>query len=255
MERTPLSDIIPRPEHLADEANRSVADALRLLHQAHQTNDETALTAAAQASDILQRAHSVTGGLRIMADRRTGELIRTLNPDDTTLNRSGINPTKRTHYTQISLAFPEDHSAIEHIRVMVANGKDVSPTGAKKLVPRVEKPERASYVNGQYVAPSITVEVARTLAGELGEDFSEFLVHSINDALKDLPERQARAWLMRHGITEDGAQGDTWTFDAIGMEWGKTREYAQTLYWQADRAVARAGWRDALHALKEQLRN
>lgn len=202
-----------------------------------------ALTAANHGIDIRNEAAE----LHLRAERRLGELLlEIVSYGNTSSIPEGIT-RQRASRAQRLARIPLDHfnNFIESTR---SEQKELSQRGALQLLPVTPREERKNIAD-TYTAPAIDVQLARELGLNVSDELAEIIVTSIHKALNEMENpRHAFVWAKYHGIQDDGTIGERWAFPGIAAMLGKSREYAESLYYRASHHVR---GRIAVEALNE----
>jgi hypothetical protein len=209
----------------------------------------------AEFADKSIGAQNAFARIGIFAERKVGEQLAILPADEykqasATLRRSGWESHRIQRAERLALVplFEVD----DYLATATADGNTVTIKTAQKLAPKRNREERANFTNA-YTAPPIDVEIARELGLATSDHLADVIAGSINRALENIGARYAFAWTKYHGITEEGTLGDSWTFEGIGEAiGGKSREYAESLYYRASHHVRGQIAMTALHLLQEQ---
>lgn len=210
-----------------------------------------------------QRIQNEAAALKLRAERKAGQLIDEVVPDtpgrrdeDTpTFETLGLQPEQGRRLRKIASI---DQDAFEqYLEDAYIRGDEITRAGVLRLIPAKPRQYVAPF---EFVAPSVTEEIAQQIAGYQADELAELIAASIELALHRMVEngqkRQAAIWTKRHGITPEGEVGEPWTFAAIALtipnEAGEpsTREYIENQYYRAHASVMSQLASDALHHLK-----
>lgn len=137
----------------------------------------------------------------------------------------------------------------------LAAGRELTMTAALKLAPVKQRTPRSGIAQS-YTAPPIDVQIAREFGLEASDERVELITRAIQSALESMTNpRHAFVWARYHGIEDDGMMGDRWTYAAIAVQMGCSREYVESLYYRASHhvlsrvsAAALNAWTTAMHA-------
>jgi len=204
-------------------------------------NQSRALAAAVRAANIGLEAQNEAARLRLTAERKLGRL---LTNTDTNANQhageglpEGISRSRSSRAQK--LAAISDSEWESWTANTLAAEKELTYSAALRIAPVRPREERKAIAD-TYAAPPIDVTLARELGLGAADDRADLLTAAIHEALTELTQsnpRHAYVWAKYHGIGEDGTLGDSWTFDAIAMVNGWSREYVGSLYYRASHHV------------------
>jgi hypothetical protein len=202
-------------------------------------------------ADRLQRIQNESAALKLQAERTAA--IRASSGD--TIDPSIASPARQKRIAKLA-AVPttlfDDYLTNAYTR-----GDEITRNAVLRLAP--VKP-RATISAVEFVAPSVTEQIATEIAGDMGEGLAELVAASFSIGLHELAERertrQAFIWSKYHGITDTGEQGQRWSYAGIAKMIPNasgnpvSREFVEHQYY---RAHSWMGWRvasDALHHLR-----
>lgn len=214
------------------------------------THPDTATDHVAYA-DRLQRIQNEAAALKLHSERRAAVLANqgdTISPDIASPARQ----KRIAKLANVPTSLFDDYIANAYTR-----GDEITRNAVLRLAP--VKP-RTTISAIEFAAPSITEEIALSVAGEQGEELAELIAASLEVGLHELVEqdriRQAFIWSKYHGISTDGEQGQRWSFAGISQMVPNangnpvSREYVEHQYYRAHAWMMARVASDALHHLR-----
>lgn len=213
------------------EAVDNAGDAALLADQSR------AISAAVRAANISREAQNEAARLHLTAERKLGELLGPAvigNNDPLPEGVSRFRANKARKLAHIPL-----EEWVTWIENTLSAGKELTQASALRIAPVQPREERRAIADS-YAAPPIDVSLAREWGLDAADERADLLTRAIQAALVDLAQQNARyayVWAKYHGINDDGTLGDSWTFDAIAMINGWSREYVGGLYYRASHHV------------------
>lgn len=210
-----------------------------------------------------QRMQNEAAALKLRAERKAGTLI-----DDVVPDTPGRRTTETTTFQSLGLTAHYGNKLRKLARIdgdvfeqyledAYSRGDEITRAGALRLIPATPRQTVSTF---EFVAPSITEEIARQITDYQADELAELIAASIELAIHTMVDngqkRQAAIWTKRHGITPSGEVGEPWTFAGIAQtipnERGEpsSREYVENQYYRAHASVMGQLASDGLHHLK-----